>query len=85
MGAWPSSGQQFPLWVGLAADEVFRLELFHRAGEPTEVPLGDNAFAFQTRKGQPAKLVAYDSDGRVVRVEMVGGHGGGLTGIAVAP
>jgi hypothetical protein len=84
-GAWMSSALQFPLWVGLASDDVTRIELIHRDGSRVPVSLADNVFSFQTRRGEALKLVAYDSENRVVRVEIVGGNGSGLRGYSVAP
>jgi hypothetical protein len=84
-GAWMSSGLQFPLWVGLASDDVARIELVHGDGSKVPVPLADNVFSFQTRRGEAIKLVAYDSEDRVVRVEIVGGEGSSMMGYAVAP
>jgi hypothetical protein len=70
-----SSAAQFPLWVGLAADEVARLELYRRDGSFDEVPLADNVFSFHTARGEAAKLVAYDKHDRVIRIEVVRGPG----------
>lgn len=77
------SAVQFPLWVGLAADQVARLELYHRDGSFDEVPLADNAFSFHTARGEAAKLVAYDKQGRVIRIEVVGGPGSGAMGYSM--
>jgi hypothetical protein len=84
-GQWTSSVSEFALWIGLAADEVERLELIRLDGTSLNVPLLANTFTFQTRREEPTKLVAYDEQGRVVVVEFVGGRGGSLTGIAVPP
>jgi hypothetical protein len=75
-----SSAVQFPLWVGLAADEVARLELYHRDGSFDVVPIVDNAFSFQAARGEALKLVAYDKADRVIRIEVVGGAGSGISG-----
>ena len=75
-GAWPTAGQQFPLWVGMAADEVARIELFYRDGTTQPVPVSDNVFAFYTPRLEPVKLVAYDHEGRVVKIDVVGGLDG---------
>lgn len=84
-GAWMNSALQFPLWVGLASDDVARMELIHRDGATVPVSLVDNVFSFQTTRGEAIKLVAYDSENRVVKIEIVGGIGSGLRGYSVAP
>jgi hypothetical protein len=80
-----SSAVQFPLWVGLAADEVAGLELYHRDGSVDAVSLVDNVFSFHTLRGEATKLVAYDKNDRVVRIEVVGGPGSGAVGWSMAP
>jgi hypothetical protein len=82
---WNSSVSQFALWIGIAADEVERLELVFPDHTVVEVPVADNTFAFQTRRDEPTKLVGYDAEGRVVTVEIVGARGSSLRGIAIAP
>ena len=84
-GAWMNSAVQFPLWVGLASDDVARMELIHRDGTIVPVSLVDNVFSFQTTRGEAIKLVAYDSENRVVKIEIAGGNGSGLRGYSVAP
>jgi hypothetical protein len=84
-GAWFNSALQFPLWVGLAPDDVARIELIHRDGTTVPVSLVDNVFSFQTTRGEAIKLVAYDSENRAVKIEIVGGNGSGLRGYSVAP
>jgi hypothetical protein len=74
-GAWPSSGLQFPRWVGMASDDVARIKLFRPDGSHVPVALKDNVFTFQTSRREPVKVVAYDHDGRVVGLEVVGGAG----------
>ena len=77
-GAWPSAAQQFPLWIGMASDDIARMKLFYRDGSTAPVALQDNVFTFYTRRGETVKLVAYDHEDRVVKVEIVGGRGGSL-------
>lgn len=84
-GSWFSSAVQFPLWVGLASDDVARIELFHRDGSVDPVSLVDNVFSFQTARGETVKLVAYDREGRVVKLGLVGGGESGLRGYSMAP
>lgn len=75
--AWADDAQQFPLWTGIASDEVSRIELFFGDDSTEEVSLRDNVFAFYARRGEAVKLVAYDHEGRVVKIEVVGGSGSG--------
>lgn len=81
----PNSGEQFPLWVGVAADEIERLELYYSEDVHRNIRIVDNVFAFQTRRGEPVKLVAYDHSGRVVKVGPVGSPDSGLSGFSVSP
>jgi hypothetical protein len=85
VGAWQSSGVQFPRWIGLASDEIARIELFRPDGTRAEVALRDNVFTFQTWTRETVKLVAYDHEGRIVRLEVVGAAEGSLRGIAFRP
>jgi hypothetical protein len=71
-GALSSSGVQFPLRVGMASDQVARIELFRADGSSQPVPLVDNVFTFQTWRLDPVKLVAYDDQNRVVTIEIQG-------------
>lgn len=65
-----SSYDQLALISGLASDAVFRIDLFLNDGERWTVPLKDNAFAtVAPRTGFPAKLVGYDSQGKVVAIQ----------------
>jgi hypothetical protein len=81
LGAWQTSGAQFPLWIGLASDEIARIELFRPDGTSDKVALRDNVLTFQTWTREKVKLVAYDHEGRVVTVEVVGAAGGSLRAI----
>jgi hypothetical protein len=68
------SGQgadQFPLFAGLAADDVASLELFFPNGAHEQVPLVDNVYAFQAPRALHTKLVAYDAEHRVVGIYML--------------
>jgi hypothetical protein len=66
-GAWPND-TQFPLYVGLAADDVATLELYYESGGRRSIRLVDNAFAFQVPAFEHVKLVARDHEGRVVKI-----------------
>jgi hypothetical protein len=61
---------QYATIDGLASDDVARLELFLATGERIPVPLRDNAFLVQAaRPKYPARLVAYDRQGRVIGIQ----------------
>jgi hypothetical protein len=61
---------QYATIDGLASDDVARLELFLGTGERIPVPLRDGAFLVQAaRPKYPARLVAYDRQGRVVGIQ----------------
>jgi hypothetical protein len=54
---------------GLASDDVARIEALLADGQKVDVPLADNTYVVDLpRAGLPARLVAYDSQGRVVGV-----------------
>jgi hypothetical protein len=67
-GTWPSGFGEFPHFVGIASDEVTRIEIFYEDGSTKEVPIVDNLFSFSVDGAQGSKLVAYDSAGQVVRI-----------------
>lgn len=58
------------VWLdGLASDDVARMELFLASGERVAVPLQDNVFRVDVaRLTFPIRLVAYDSDDRVIGI-----------------
>jgi hypothetical protein len=66
-GAWPNE-TQFPLHVGLVADDVATLEVYYESGERRRIPIVENAFAFQAPAFEHVKLVARDADGLVVKI-----------------
>jgi len=61
----------FPHYVGLAADQVTRLVVYYADGSTQRVPLTDNSFSFFVDASQHSKLVAYDDEGRVVRIDVL--------------
>jgi hypothetical protein len=64
------AGDQFATFSGVASDEVVRLELYTATGDRIDVPLRDNAYLTEVSLARlPAKLVAYDSEGRVIGIE----------------
>jgi hypothetical protein len=63
-------GNQYAVLSGLASDDVARLELFLATGERVAVPLKDNAYIVEAARAKyPIRLVAYDSDARVIGIE----------------
>jgi hypothetical protein len=62
---------QFPVYYGLASDDVTALQLVLANGARETIPVADNVFAFQTSSAEPAKLVGYDSESRVVLIRVV--------------
>lgn len=63
---------QFPIYYGLVADGVESLELYLANGARETIPVVDNVFALQALVAEPAKLVAYDDEHRVVAIQVVG-------------
>ena len=54
----------------MASDEVARLEAFTATGNAIPVPLVDNSYLIEIAKARfPVKIVAYDSQGRVIGIE----------------
>lgn len=67
-------GEQFVVISGFAADGVARIQLFLGSGARERVSLRDNVFVVQAPRAQlPAKLVFYDTQGRVVGISLFGG------------
>lgn len=63
-------GDQFATFAGMASDEVARLEAFTATGNTIPVPLADNSYLAEIAIARfPVKLVAYDSEGRVIGIE----------------
>jgi hypothetical protein len=69
-GVSPIAGG-FPFNVGLASDEVGRIEIFYEDGSIQRVPLRDNVFSFHVAADLHSKIVAYDHQGRVVSVHVL--------------
>jgi hypothetical protein len=64
------AGDQYATFAGLASDDVARLEIFTATGNRIDVPLKDNAYLAEVALARfPAKLVAYDAQGRVIGIE----------------
>jgi hypothetical protein len=61
----------FDTVYGLASDDVARLEVLLADGTTVDVPLADNAFIVDVpRAALPGRVVAYDSEGRVISSSM---------------
>ena len=69
-GTWSGAGG-FPHYVGIAADQVARIDVFYEDGSTQRVPLTDNVFSVYVVGNQHSKLVAYDGAGRVVRIDVL--------------
>ena len=68
------AGQQIWLVSGLASDDVARIEVFLGDGERWRAPLRDNATVFRIQRAKfPARIVAYDADGRSIAVQTIRG------------
>jgi hypothetical protein len=66
---YAGAGSQFISVQGIATDDVARLELFLGTGERRRVALRDNAFVARVHRAtMPARLVAYDREGRVIGI-----------------
>jgi hypothetical protein len=66
-GGGPGLSDAFVTIDGLASDDVARLEILLADGTRVDVPLADNAFiADVSRAGLPGRIVAYDSEDRVI-------------------
>jgi hypothetical protein len=67
------AGDQFATFDGLASDDVARLEIFTATGNQIAVPLRDNAYLVEVSLARlPAKMVAYDAEGRVIGIAETG-------------
>lgn len=68
-----SGADQYAYFSGLASDDVARLRIFLTNNTIESVPLKDNAFAAPVARALfPARLVAYDSAGRIIGLDTVG-------------
>lgn len=69
-GVSPVAGG-FPHYVGLASDDVGRIEIFYEDGSAQQVPLRNNVFSFYVAADLHSKIVAYDHEGRVVSIHVL--------------
>ncbi len=63
---------QFATVAGVAADGVDKIRIFLGSGESQDVPLKDNVFTATVPWHTAVRVVAYDSDGRVVGIQRAG-------------
>jgi len=69
-GTGGSGGEQYVFVSGVASDDVERMELYLATGEVVPVALRDNVFVVEVARTKfPARLVAYDRQGRVIATE----------------
>jgi hypothetical protein len=61
----------FPHYIGLASDDVGRIEIFYEDGSTQRVPLSENVFSFYLAADLHSKIVAYDREGRVVSIHLL--------------
>ena len=75
---------EFMTEIGLASDDVARIVAFLRDGQKMPVLLVDNVYVVDIARSRlPARLVAYDADGRVIGfTPTIGDFGGGGPGPA---
>jgi hypothetical protein len=69
-GVSPIAGG-FPHNVGLASDDIGRIEIFYEDGSTQRVPLSNNVFSFYVAADLHSKIVAYDREGRVVSIHLL--------------
>ena len=63
------AGDQYATFSGIASDDVARLEIYTATGNRIDVALRDNAFLAEVGLSRlPAKMVAYDTAGRVIGI-----------------
>jgi hypothetical protein len=61
----------FPHNVGLASDDIGRIEIYYEDGSIQPVPLNNNVFSFYVVADIHSKIVAYDHAGRVVSIHLL--------------
>jgi hypothetical protein len=69
-GTGGSGGEQYVFVSGVASDDVGRMKLYLATGEVVPVALRDNVFVAEVARTKfPARLVAYDRQGRIIATE----------------
>jgi hypothetical protein len=70
LGVLEQPGGQTVTIAGLASDDVAKLTLYLGTGRRVDVPLHDNGYITSAaRADYPVRLVAYDSEGRVIGIK----------------
>lgn len=79
-----SGSQAFLTAAGLVSDDVARLIVFVTGGEEYDLPFVDNTYAARIARAKlPARIVAYDEDGKVIGLSHpIRDFGGGGAGPA---
>jgi hypothetical protein len=82
-----SSSDEFATLAGLASDDVARIVAFLADGQTMAVPLADNVYLVDIARSRlPARLVAYDADGRIIGLlPTIGDIGRGSTPVPGRP
>ena len=76
LGLLNQPGGQTVTIAGLASDDVAKLTLYLGTGRLVAVPLRDNGYITSAAKADyPVRLVAYDSDGRVIGIKTLQENG----------
>jgi hypothetical protein len=76
LGGLTQPGGQTVTIAGLASDDVAKLTLYLATGRSVRVPLHDNGYVTSAVKADyPLRLVAYDSEGRVIGVKTLQSDG----------
>jgi hypothetical protein len=70
LGLGGSGPSEYSQLSGLASDDVAALRVFVATGKTIDVPLADNAFFARVARSEfPIRIVAYDSQSRVIGIE----------------
>jgi hypothetical protein len=74
LGVLTQPGGQTMTIAGLASDDVAKITLYLATGRTVGVPLHDNGYITSAVKADyPLRIVAYDSEGRIIGVETLQG------------
>ena len=77
IGGLAEGSSEYSTITGLASDDVARITAYLATGQTQPVALKDNAyFAELARDAFPVRLVAYDSQGRIIGLQTVRGFAG---------
>jgi hypothetical protein len=76
VGQTNSGSDQYSQLSGLASDDVATLKIFPASGSAFDVALRDNAYVARVARSDfPIRLVAYDSQGRVIGIQTFASDG----------